>query len=186
MKKFILVGACGLSCRLCPRHYTEGTSRCPGCGSEYRICVGCGFITCCSKKNIESCAQCDDKIGCERFNKSLDFAKDYDTFLSHKQIPANLEFIEKHGVEEFDKQEGEKQKILVFLLRNFDEGRSRSFYCAACTLLPFKSLGKIIRKTEAKIKATPSADIKSRANAMKMAIGDFADKLKVDLKLRKY
>ena len=33
-KQFFTVGCCGLDCGLCPRFYTQGSSRCPGCCGE--------------------------------------------------------------------------------------------------------------------------------------------------------
>lgn len=33
-KKIYTLGCCGLDCGLCPRFYTEGSSRCPGCCGE--------------------------------------------------------------------------------------------------------------------------------------------------------
>ncbi|TET26129.1 MAG: DUF3795 domain-containing protein, partial [Dehalococcoidia bacterium] len=49
LKKYPIVGACGLNCGLCPRYYTQGTSRCPGCcGPDFwQKHPGCAFITCC-------------------------------------------------------------------------------------------------------------------------------------------
>jgi hypothetical protein len=31
IKKYPTIGVCGLDCGLCPRYYTIGPSRCPGC-----------------------------------------------------------------------------------------------------------------------------------------------------------
>ena len=56
LKKYPMVGACGLDCGLCSRYYTEGPSRCPGCcGPDFwEKHPGCAFITCCVKRrNLE-------------------------------------------------------------------------------------------------------------------------------------
>ena len=51
-KKYPTIGCCGIDCGLCPRYYTEGKSRCPGCfGPQFMDIMGqsCSFITCCVK-----------------------------------------------------------------------------------------------------------------------------------------
>jgi hypothetical protein len=102
LKKYPTLGCCGLDCGLCPRYYTVGSSRCPGCcGPDfYSKNPGCGFITCCVKKNnLEVCGECYD-YPCQRFN---DWLKNnaYDSFLTHKKIGTNQDFIKKHSLEVF-------------------------------------------------------------------------------------
>ncbi|MDM7991832.1 MAG: DUF3795 domain-containing protein [Candidatus Fermentibacter sp.] len=61
------IGICGLSCRLCPRFHTAGTSRCEGCRGGNRVAAGCPFITCAVKRRgIEFCWDCGDACTCER------------------------------------------------------------------------------------------------------------------------
>jgi len=56
--KFIEVGVCGLSCRLCPTYHSKAESKCAGCKSPDRMAVGCPFITCAvKKKGVEFCWQ---------------------------------------------------------------------------------------------------------------------------------
>jgi len=186
LKKYPIVGACGLNCGLCPRYYTEGTSRCPGCcGPDFwQKMPGCGFITCCVKrKNLETCAQCADWADCERVAKLLDSAKHKDSFLSHKPLAANYAFIQKNGIEEFARLEMEKQKFLRHLIDNYDEGRSKSFYCTSCQLMPFTKLEKAL--TEAKTRMTEYTGVKEKAKIVRAAISNLANALQIDLKLRK-
>jgi len=186
VKKYPIVGACGLNCGLCPRYYTEGVSRCPGCcGPDFWLKMpGCGFITCCVKKRgLETCAECDDWEGCERVAKLLDSAKYKDSFLSHRPLAANCAFIQKNGIEEFVRLEMEKQKFLRHLIDNYDEGRSKSFYCTSCQLIPLDKLREALAGVETKI--TQVADIKERAKLLRAAINQIADSLQIDLRLRK-
>lgn len=186
MKKFVTIGACGLSCELCPRYYTKGTSRCPGCGSEYRICVGCPFITCCvKKKNLETCALCDEKNNCERLDNLLNFSREYDSFLSHKQIPKNLEFIKKYGLNVHAQKIKKRAKLLRQMLKLFDDGRSRSFYCVATTLLSIETLERSLNDAKKKVSEEGSKDLKARAEILKDIINKSAERKKIDLKLRK-
>ena len=79
--KFIEIGICGLSCRLCPLHHTQGESRCGGCKSKYRIIAGCPFITCAlKKKGVEFCWKCSENESCEKWKKHREAGKKGDSF----------------------------------------------------------------------------------------------------------
>jgi len=186
LKKYPVVGACGLNCGLCPRYYTKGESRCPGCcGADFwQKHPTCGFITCCVKqRNLETCAQCVDWAECKKVARLLDSAKYHDSFLSHKPVVANFAFIQKYGIEAFARLETEKQKLLKKLIDNYDEGRSKSFYCTSCQLIPLDKLKEALADAETRIpKAT---DIKDKAKLVRAVITNLADSLKIDLKLRK-
>ena len=186
LKKYPIVGACGLNCGLCPRYYTEGKSRCPGCcGPDFwQKHPACGFITCCVKqRNLETCAECGDWEECEKIAKLLDSAKYQDSFLSHKPLAANFAFIQKNGIGEFARREMEKQKFLRHLIENYDEGRSKSFYCTSCQLVPLDKLREAL--VDVGTKVAEATDIKEKAKLVRAAISNMADSLQIDLKLRK-
>jgi len=145
---------------------------------------GCGFITSCVKqRNLETCAQCVDWAGCARVGKLLDSAKYHETFISYKPIAANFAFIQMNGIEEFVRLEIEKQAFLRHLIDNYDEGRSKSFYCTSCQLIPLDKLTEALVDAETKI--TEDTTIKEKAKIVRAAISDLADTLQIDLKLRK-
>ena len=186
IKKHPTVGACGLNCGLCPRHYSKGASRCPGCSGPafFTIHPECAFITCCVKKHgLETCAVCPESAGCERVAKLFDSAKKGDSFISYKPIPDNYASIRKNGVAEFVRVQNEKETLLQYLLDNYDEGRSKSFYCISLQLLPLPELKKAVSTAEAKLASI--TDIKEKTKLMRQAISVLADSLKIDLKLRK-
>ena len=186
LKKYPIVGACGLNCGLCPRYHTEGASRCPGCcGPDFwQKHPACGFITCCVKqRNLETCAQCVDWAECEKVAKLLNSAKYHDSFISYKPITANFAFIQKNGIEEFARLEIEKQKFLRQLIDNYNEGRSKGFYCVSCQLVPLDKLREAL--ADAEIEITENTDIKEKARIVRAAISSMADTLQIDLKLRK-
>ena len=63
MKKHYILGCCGIDCGLCPRFYTDGDSKCPGCyGPDFENKhPPCGIANCCFKKNrLEVCSLCND------------------------------------------------------------------------------------------------------------------------------
>ena len=81
------------------------------------------------------------------------------------------------------RQENKKREFLRYLLANYDEGRSKSFYCISCQLLPLDSLRKAVSGAETRI--AEGTGIKDKAKAVRIAISNLADTLKIDLKLRK-
>jgi hypothetical protein len=186
LKKYPTVGVCGLNCGLCPRYHIEGTSRCPGCGGPDfgQKHPSCGFITCCVKqRNLETCAQCADWGRCDRVAKVLDAAKCQDSFISYRPVAANFDFIRENGIEEFVRREVEKQEFLRHLINDYDEGRSKIFYCTSCQLMPLGKLREALAEAEAGI--AEGADIKEKAGLVRTAINSLADALQIDLKLRK-
>lgn len=187
LKKYPIVGACGLDCGLCPRYYTEGKSRCPGCCGPGFWEVhpgGCGFITCCVKKhNLETCAQCSEQKNCERVTRLLSSADHRDSFISYRPVPANFAFIRDNGFDEFIRLEEAKVGLLQYLLDSYNDGRSKLFYCNSCQLLPVDKLKEALASAEAKI--SDDLDIKEKARVIREAFNQLADRLKVDLKLRK-
>lgn len=179
------LGCCGLDCGLCPRYYTVGNSRCPGCcGPDFwQKHPSCSFITCCVKKrNLEVCAECSE-FPCSKFKD----AGKYDSFLTYKRVIQNLDFIKEHGVEEFIEQQKKRIELLLIMLKHFDDGRSKSFYCIATTLLSIKDLKSALDNAEQKIKEdkSESDDTKTRAKLLKGFLNDIAAREGIELTLRK-
>ena len=178
-------GCCGLDCGLCPRYYTVGSSRCPGCcGPDFwQKHPSCSFITCCvKKKNLEACAECSE-FPCSKFKD----AGKYDSFLTYKKVIQNLNFSKEHGVEEFIEQQKKRIELLLTMLKHFDDGRSKSFYCIATTLLSIKDLKGALDNAEQKIKEdkSESDDTKTRAKLLKGFLNDIAAREGIELTLRK-
>ena len=133
VKKYPTVACCGLDCGLCPMYYTKGPSKCPGCcGPDFiNKHPSCSIITCCVKKrNFETCAECSE-YPCSKINKW----DKYDSFISHKVSLLNLEIIKEKGIEQFLTQQKRRIKLLELMLEEFDEGRSKSFFCIATAFL---------------------------------------------------
>jgi len=176
-KNYPTIGVCGLDCGLCPRYYTVGPSRCPGCcGPEFFIKhPSCSFITCCvKKKNLEVCAECSD-FPCSKFKSDKEYqqVKESSSYPSYKKVMPNLNFVKEHGIEKFIGQQKKRIKLLETMIVNFDDGRSRSFYCKSAALLELttleNSLGKAIRKT--KTDNIKSDDTKTKAKILRGILG---------------
>lgn len=186
VKKYPIVGVCALDCGLCPRHYSDGPSRCPGCcGPGFGVRnPGCSLITCCVKqRNLETCAQCADWSGCEKIARHLAMAEKRDSFISYRYIVDNFKFIQAHGIGEFARLEMEKQELLKRLLESHNDSRSKLFYCLACQILPLDKLKKAVKDAEARI--PKEAGIKEKAKIMRGEINALAESLVIEVKLRK-
>ena len=189
-KKYPTIGCCGIDCGLCPRYYTEGKSRCPGCfGPQFLEVMGqtCSFITCCvKKKNLEICGECKD-FPCSKFDSEW-FGKDsYDSFVTHKKAVPNLTFIKNKGFVEFIRQQENRMKILKEMLDKFNDGRSKSYFCLASALLPLQVLKKSLDSARKMIEqlGISKDDMKEKAKILRDILKSAADKENIILKLQK-
>jgi hypothetical protein len=184
VKAFPTIGCCGIDCGLCPRYHTAGSSRCPGCAGPdfFEKHPSCGHITCCVKKReLEVCSQCDE-FPCSKFESWADG----DSFVTHKRTLFNLDSIRREGLEGFVEQQGKRIGLLKTMLEEFDDGRSKSYYCIATALLPVTVLEESMRRAQERIKPdkAKSGDVKARAGILKGFLDDCAAKTGVELKLR--
>ncbi|MDI6793370.1 MAG: DUF3795 domain-containing protein [bacterium] len=179
-KIYPTIGVCGLDCGLCPRYYTVGTSRCPGCGGPdfFNKHPSCSFITCCvKKKNLEVCAECSE-FPCSKFKSDEEYQqlKESSSYPSYKKVMPNLNFIKEHGIKKFIEQQKKKIRLLETMMKNFDDGKSRSFFCKAVALLESANLKNSIDKATQKIKTEKikQNDVKNKAKILKAIINKVA------------
>jgi hypothetical protein len=180
VKKYPTIGVCGLDCGLCPRHYTEGRSRCPGCAgpgfSDKH--PSCSFITCCvKKKHLEACGQCPD-FPCAKFKSEEEYrqVKELSSYPPYRKVMPNLNFIREHGIERFAGQQRQRIKLLQRMLGNFNDGRSRSHYCRAAALLDPADLERALVEATQRIKADhiEPNDAKAKAKILRLLLDDLA------------
>ena len=177
------IGICGLSCRLCPMYHINGESRCGGCKSESRKFAGCTFITCAmKKKGIEFCLDCEENAVCEKWKKHREFSKHRDSFVCYQKLEENIRFIQENGVDEFEKEQKKREQLLKDMLHEFNEGRSKSFYCIASTVLDIQELENAL--VEAR-KQSEGLDKKEKAKILHLFLDKIAEKKNYNLKLRK-
>ena len=171
-----LVGCCGLYCGLCSKYQSKAASRCIGCklGEQHSWC---SIWNCCVKKHkFETCSECEEVFRCEIFTRRK----------VSEWIPAadNLRLIKKAGLNNWLNEQRERQALVEELLRNYNEGRSMSFYCIACSRMTIESINKAIKETKKKHSSEKIdvSDIKSKAKILKEVIKDSALKANVNLK----
>jgi len=177
------IGICGLSCRLCPRFHTVGVSKCGGCKSEYMMAVGCPFITCAVKrKGIEFCWNCGESETCEKLRKQREFSKQHDTFTCYQKLEDNISFIQNKGINEFERRQKIREELLKEMLQDFNEGRSKTYYCIATTVLEIEELETALKRA----REFSKLDIKEKSRILHSILDELAEKKHYHLKLRKY
>jgi len=184
VKLYPTIGVCGLDCGLCPRYYTVGPSRCPGCcGPEFfNKHPSCSLITCCvKKKNLEVCAECPD-FPCPRFKSDKDYQqlKESSSYPSYKKVMPNLNFIKEHGIEEFVGQQKRRIKLLETMIKDFDDGRSRSFYCKSAASLDLGDLRDSVDKAIQKTETDAIGPNDTKARILKGILGEIALEQRVE------
>ena len=170
------IGACGIDCGLCPRFYTIGDSRCPGCG-------GVDFSLKHPSCKIKNCVMRDHHVTicseCNEFPCKIIASWDKgDSFVSHQNCITNLYLIKQNGYNHYLEIQNQRIQLLEILLKDYDDGRSKSFYCLATSLLSIDSIDSLNQWIlKSSIPLSP--------NSMHDTIQELANKDSVILKLRK-
>ena len=180
--KYPEIGVCGLSCRLCPGYVIKTKSRCPGCKTEWRFGGPCSILHCAVKRNIEFCGDCEESITCEKWKRHRELGKKYDSFKCYQKLEDDIAFMEKYGLAEFRKSQKIREKLLRKMLDGFNEGRSKSYFCLAATVLDVSELENAL--TEGK-RDSKGLDIKEKAKLLRSILDRIADEKNYYLKLRK-
>ena len=177
-----LAGCCGVYCGLCPRYQSTAKSRCPGC-KILSLTISCKLYNCCVKaKTLVTCADCSD-FPCDKYERFFD----WDTFVTRKVCRPNIERMQKAGLKTFLQEQHQKRILLEDLLANYNDGRSRSFYCIAVALMPHAPIKEAVGKVKAAMASSKLdiSDIKAKTKVLKSLIQDSASKSNLNLKLRK-
>lgn len=170
-----LIGCCGLYCGLCSKFQSTAPSRCIGCqlGEQHSWC---SIWSCCVKKHgFKTCAECEQLFQCEIFlrRKVADW------------IPAadNLSQIKAVGLEFVLTEQIARQAILEELLKNYNQGRSMSFYCKACSRMSIELIDRALAEAKKKLvsEKVAEADVRSKAKILKAVIQDLAFEGNVNL-----
>ena len=135
---------CGLNCALCPMRHISEERHCTGCGGEGR--PSCRVLRCAKEHGgVEFCFQCPE-FPCEHLRETAC----YDSFLPHRNVLRDLEQARDAGLEAYLAQLGEREKILRSLLDGYNDGRKKTLFCTAASLLSLAGLGEAWQQIEAK------------------------------------
>ena len=172
--------ACGLNCGLCPRYYTEGPSRCPGCAGEgfSDVHPTCGILSCCQRKNIEYCFLCDE-FPCEKYDRW----GDADSFITHRNYLSDMEKAKRIGMDNYKAELNEKIAILERLLSDYNDSRRKGYFCLAINLLELQDIKSVMAQLDRK--DFSGAAVKEKAIAAVKLFDEVALQKGIILKLRK-
>ncbi len=184
VKEYPTVGVCGLDCGLCPRYYTAGPSRCPGCGGPdfHEKHPSCSFITCCVKKRgLEVCGECPE-FPCAKFKSEEEYRKLplSPSYPPYRNVLSNLRCIQEEGIKKFAGLQARRIRLLETMIERYDDGRSKSFFCRAAALLEPTVLDGALEKAQALTGATSD-----RAEALRTILTEAALSSGIELKAKK-
>jgi hypothetical protein len=181
-REYPLFSLCGLHCGLCPRYQTDGTSKCPGCGGQdfNSKHPSCAVITCNRKHgNVEYCFQCSS-YPCDKYRKS----SKVDSFISYRNVMADFEKAKRNGIDKYKIELDQKVEILEFLIKTYNDGKRKGFYCLAVNLLKLTDLKSIMEQIDRKI-SKQDIPVKDKIGLVIQLFESMARKENIDLKLRK-
>lgn len=178
-RTYALFSACGLNCGLCPRYQMNGKSKCPGCAGKDFLTVhpSCGVLSCSQRRGLEYCFQCEE-YPCKKY----DNADLWDSFITHKKQFNDMEKA-KININDYKLELDKKVEILENLIANYDDGRTKSFYCIAVNLLDLKDIIYVLKQIEDETK--PNDTKKQKAAIAVQHFNCLAKKHNIELELRK-
>ena len=97
----------------------------------------------------------------------------------------NLDEIKKTGLGSWLKGQRKRRLSVENLLDNYNDGRSMSFYCKACIVLPVEIINNAKKEARGKFVSDKisNSDMKSRAKILKAIIQELSLNSGINLKL---
>ena len=147
------------------------------------MAVGCPFITCAVKrKGIEFCWECEESDTCEKWKRHREAGKEHDSFKCYQTLEEDLSFISQHGVSVFQKIQEQRASLLKEMLKDFNEGRSKSYCCIAATVLELEELEEALSRAR---RESGGLDLRAKSKALHRILDDVASRKDYRLTLRK-
>jgi len=128
-------------------------------------------------RNIEVCSECAE-FPYAKFKKPEFYAavKESSSYPSYKKVLPNLYSVKEHGIGKFLERQNERMRLLERMLREFDDGRSKSFYCRVANHHDIAGLTRSMKVADKAVKAAKIkvGDLKSKSKILKAAIEENA------------
>ena len=167
---------CGLNCAICPMKLGK---YCPGCGGGDGN-QGCTIARCSMQhESIEYCFQCRN-YPCEKY-EGID---KYDSFVTHRHQLSDMQRIQELGIEQYHNELKEKYEMLMCLLKDYNDGRKKNFFCIAINLLSMNDIMLVIEELKTETQSDDLTLQEKSAIAAKL-FQSIADKRNITLKLNK-
>lgn len=179
MKGFVrkdrLFSLCGLNCGLCPMQLD---GYCPGCGGGEGN-QSCKIARCSMEHDcVQYCFACSE-YPCGKLN--LDTP--YDSFITHRNQRKDLARAKEIGVEAYCAEQREKVEWLQALLKDYNDGRRKTFFCTAVNLLPLPAVRRIMERLEAE--KTAELERKERSARAVQLFLEAAQQEQIEIRLRR-
>ena len=120
-----------------------------------------------------------EEYPCGKYNG----ADQYDSFITHKNQLRDLEKAKRIGIETYKAELNQKIKALEKLLKSYDDGRRKSFFCLAVNLLDRCDLKSVIAQLSEKIET--DIPMKEKAMTAVHLIEEAAGQKGISLQLRR-
>ena len=151
-------------------------SYCPGCGGGEGN-QSCKIAKCSIQHDkIEYCNQCQE-FPCDQYGR----ADEYDIFITHRNWKQDFEKMKQIGVKAYNFEQGQKLEILKCLLKDYNDGRRKSFFCLAVNLLDLEDL-KTVMEHLAEEKKLASLTLKEKSAYVVKRFQSLAEQRGVALK----
>jgi hypothetical protein len=105
-----------------------------------------------------------------------------DSFITHKNQFRDFEKAKNIGLKAYEIELSKKVKALEYMLKNYDDGRRKSFFCTAVNLLDLQDINSVIEQIDGDEAKSPQ---KMKAASAVHLLEEIAAKKGVSLKLRK-
>ncbi len=96
----------------------------------------------------------------------------------------DLERAKKIGIAAYNEELDKKKEIFEKLLKEYNDGRKKTFYCVAVNLLDLEELEDAMRMVE-EFDTSHTLTVKEKAEQIKSVFEDLAQQKNIVLKLRK-
>lgn len=127
---------CGLNCGLCPMYHISETEHCTAAAARAvppARCSGCAR----EHGGVEYCFQCTE-YPCARYTR----AEPYDSSVPHRNVQRDFARAARDGLDAYRAMLEEKEALLRFLLREYNDGRRKSLFCTAVNCWSLRTYGK--------------------------------------------
>ena len=109
---------------------------------------------------------------------------DFDSFMTHQGRKSDMERARQLGIEAYNAEQVEKTKILDILLSDFNDGRKKTLFCTAVSLLNLQDLQAVLRQIENRADLD-TLTLKEKSAFAAGLLQEAAAKNNIELKLRK-
>ena len=132
------------------------------------------------KKGLTTCIECEE-YPCERYTR-----RGWGGDQWSQTAQDSLNSIKKNGMEKWLEGQRARRLAVEELLENYNDGRSMSFYCSACIVMPISLINQAIDEMKQRLSDNhiDNSDVKAKAKALRAIIQELASKSGIDLKLR--